>query len=160
MLSQNVIKPIQPTKTPAQNSPSLPSLSHTHSHTQTHTHSTGPHILSDSKPREKATDFHSFLGASSPAQITGHDVLAMHVLGPRCTAQSPSTALCCGISGRPFYKHLPREPVSEVPIQRSQKLQLPMTLSFHWLGLTNGEPRGDPFGTTQGFLDHFVMNEA
>lgn len=69
LLSPNVIKPIQPTKTQA-HTLSLPLCSP--SHTRTHAH-----ILSYSKPRVKATLFHSFLSASSLLQIIGHDVLAM-----------------------------------------------------------------------------------
>lgn len=38
---------------------------------------TCPHIFSHSKPRVKATLFHSFLSSSSLVQIIGHDVLAM-----------------------------------------------------------------------------------
>ncbi len=148
LLSPNVIKPIQPTKTRA-HTLSLCSPSHTHTHTRTHplllqTQSKGHTLPLLSQCLLPASDHWSWC--------------ARHVLGPGCTAQSPSATLYCGISGRPFYKHPPREPVSEVPIQPSQELQLPMTLSFHGLGWPPLNPKMT-FWSNSRFFDQFVCYE-
>lgn len=98
----------------------------------------------------------SLLGASLLLQIVGHDVLAMYVLGPGRTVHLPQTTLCCGVSGRPCCKpNCPAEPVSEVPIQASQELPLPMTLCFSTLGLTYSEPEDDLYEQFE-FVSFFV----
>jgi len=150
LLSLNVIKPIQPTKTGTYSVAALPppsfSLFHAHTHAHTSTHPV--RVQTQSKGLTLPLIPHCLLLGSDHWSWCAH-----HVLGLWCTAQSSSAALYCGISGRPFNKHPLREPVSEVPIQSSQKLLLPMTLSFRGLGSPPLNPKRTLTGSRTFLFD-------